>query len=79
MRGELNFIPPRQISASREVTGKLPRDTQYAKYRYNGNAFGGFRMLDTEFPRNSNLRERKREVLRIAASNFEMVKRLAKV
>ena len=36
-------------------------------------------MLDTDFPRHSNLRERKREVLRIAAENFGMVQRLAQV
>lgn len=75
------LAPPRarQISASREVTGKMPKSTQFAKFRYNGNAFGGFRMLDTDFPRHSNLRERKREVLRIAAANFQMVQRLATV
>lgn len=75
VKGTGIFLPPRsrQISASREVTGKMPKSTQYAKYRYNGDAFGGFKMLDTDFPRHSNLRERKREVLRIAAANFQMV------
>ena len=52
---------------SREVTGKSSREIaalapsrqQYAKVRYNGNAFGGFNMSDSDFPRKSNLNERK--------------------
>lgn len=54
----------RVISASREVTGqKTPSASafrgQYAKVRYNGNAFGGFHMTDSDFPRKSNLSDRK--------------------
>ena len=77
------------ISASREVNGGNPRGigrgeggfvaNQYARVRYNGNAFGGFHMTDSEFPRKSNLNDRKQAVLKIAAENFEMVKRLARV
>ena len=81
------------ISASREVNGSNAKlgfsssrgadggfvANQYARVRYNGNAFGGFHMTDSEFPRKSNLNDRKQAVLRIAAENFEMVKRLARV
>ena len=36
---------------------------QYARVRYNGNAFGGFQMTDSLFPRKSNLSDRKQRVL----------------
>lgn len=56
----------RVISTSREVTGiRTPhhpgsvRSSQYARVRYNGNAFGGFNMTDSDFPRKSNLSDRK--------------------
>ena len=52
---------------------RSPRDNQYMRVRYNGNAFGGFQMTDSLFPRKSNLNERKQKVLRIAAENFQMV------
>ena len=58
------FHHKRVISASREVTGReTPQPgsarNAYAKVRYNGNAFGGFHMTDSDFPRKSNLFDRK--------------------
>jgi len=50
---------------------RSPRD-QYVRVRYRGNAFGGFNMTDSMFPRKSNLSERKQKVLRIAAENFKI-------
>ena len=38
---------------------RTPNDGQYMRVRYNGNAFGGFQMTDSLFPRKSNLSERK--------------------
>ena len=65
------------ISASREVTGKQSNYSgtrynpqQYVKVRYNGNAYGGFQMTDSDFPRKTNLRDRKQKVLKIANENF---------
>ena len=54
---------------------RSPRN-RYVRVRYNGNAFGGFQMTDSLFPRKSNLCDRKQKVLRIAAENFQMVQRL---
>ena len=61
----------RTISASREVNGR-----KYQKVRYKGNAFGGYVMDDTDYPRKTNLRSRKQDVLKIAAENYLMVRRL---
>lgn len=36
-------------------------------------------MTDSDFPRKSNLNDRKQAVLKIAAENFQMVQRLARV
>ena len=58
---------------------KSPRDGQYMRVRYNGNAFGGFQMTDSLFPRKSNLSDRKQKVLQIAAENFQMAKRLQNI
>ena len=49
------------------------------RVRYNGNAFGGFQMTDSLFPRKSNLSDRKQKVLQIAAENFQMAKRLQNI
>ncbi len=57
----------RRISASREVTGTntskrygmAVTPSKYVKVRYNGNAYGGFHMPDSDFPRESNLNDRK--------------------
>jgi len=43
---------------------------QYPQVRYNGNAFGGFNMTDSLYPRKSNLNDRKKDVLKVAAENF---------
>jgi hypothetical protein len=69
------------ISASKEVTGGTPKNNfstpkSGGKYNYYGGAFGGFRMTDTDFPRKTNLSDRKKSVLKIAAENFRLVKRL---
>ena len=75
------------ISASREVTGATPRNNfttpksamssrSKNNYHYYGGAFGGFRMSESEFPRKTNLLDRKRSVLKIARENFKLVKRL---
>ena len=57
----------------------MSRESGYPRYRYNGNAFGGFAMTDSLYPRKSNLSDRKHQVLKIAAENFQMVKRLQRV
>ena len=61
----------RTISASREVNGR-----PYQKVRYKGNAFGGYVMADSDYPRKTNLVRRKQDVLKIAAENYHMVRRL---
>ena len=74
-----NQVHNRMISASREVTGKSnvgslrynPRE--YVKVRYSGNAYGGFHMTDSDYPRKTNLRDRKQEVLKIATENYKLV------
>ena len=66
------------ISASREVNGKGGHNN-FGQKRYSGAAFGGFRMTDSDYPRKSNLYQRKMQVLKIAAENYEMVKRLQRV
>lgn len=68
------------ISASREVNGHSSISSdRHTRVRYNGNAFGGFHMSDSHFPRKSNLSDRKHMVLKIAAENFNMVRRLQRV
>ena len=78
----------RAINNSREIQSTLPvsnsqnylsRNSPYPRRRYNGNAFGGFNMSDSDFPRKSNLNVRKKAVLRIAAENFAMIKRIQRV
>lgn len=73
------------ISASREVNGTSPRNNFAAtpksalssrsrnNYHYYGGAFGGFKMSESEFPRKTNLLDRKRSVLKIARENFKLV------
>ena len=41
------------------MKGSSPRENKYMRVRYNGNAFGGFQMTDSLFPRKSNLSDRK--------------------
>ena len=71
----------RMISASREVTGKSVTNNFTPKskgisFNYYGGAFGGFKMSESEFPRRTNLVDRKKSVLKIATENFKLVKRL---
>lgn len=57
----------------------ISRNSPYPRRRYNGNAFGGFNMTDSDYPRKSNLNVRKSTVLKIAAENFKMIKRIQRV
>ena len=61
----------RTISANRDGSAR-----KYQKVRYKGNAFGGYNLADTDHPRKTNLIQRKQEVLKIAAENYLMVRRL---
>lgn len=52
------------FSREREAGTNTPRHNQIAMYK--GNAFGGFNMTDSLYPRKSNLNDRKHDVLKIA-------------